>query len=255
MKFEEVTEIPGAHITRDQLCRMFTRYKWTADLCKNCDVLEVACGAGQGLGLIGGQARSVHAGDLNENILRLAKAHYGDRFSLKQFDAQSLPYEDDTFDVVVIHEALYYIPNASIFLSETCRILRAGGRILLSNTNKDLYDFNPSPFHTQYHGVVELKELLTTFNFNVDFWGAQQVNNVSQRLRLFRLLKSVAVKLHMIPKTMKGKKFLKRVMFGKLLSMPAELSLGMAQAEELTILQPDIPCQSHQIIFCEGTLS
>ncbi len=250
MTFEDVTELPGNPISGEQLYRMYNRYSWTADLSKDCDVLEVACGAGQGVGLVASQAKSVKAGDFSEAILARARDHYGLRFNFMQFDAQAMPYETHSFDVVVIHEALYYLPDANLFVAEAKRVLRPGGRILLTNSNKDLFDFNPSPHSTVYHGVVELKTLFAANGYHTEFWGSQPLKDSGLTQKVTRTAKLLAVKCGLIPKTMKGKQVLKRIIFGKPVLMPSEISPGMSKIENLTQLQADQPCITHKIIYC-----
>lgn len=252
MNFEEVTELPGSPISREQLFRMYNRYYWTANLSKGCDVLEVACGAGQGLGLVARQAKSVTAGDFSEAILQIARSHYGQRFDLKQFDAQKLPFNDESFDILVLHEALYYIPDADRFMSEARRVLRVGGRVLLTNSNKDLFDFNPSPYSTVYHGVVELKALFAKNDFAVEFFGSQPLKDASLVQKVTRPAKKFAVKFGLMPKTMRGKQLLRRIIFGKPLLMPAEIMPDMSSEETLTPLSGEMACTTHKIIYCEA---
>jgi ubiquinone/menaquinone biosynthesis C-methylase UbiE len=244
--FEDVTELSGSQVSREQIHRMFNRYFWTAQQVKNKDVLEVACGVGQGVGLIGHSARSIVAGDFSESILERARAHYGDRYRFMQFDAQDMPFEDNSFDAVVIHEALYYVPDASKFVAEAKRVLRPGGRILLTNSNKDLYDFNPSPHSYVYHGTVELGALLGTEGFDTQFWGSGQLAEVGLRQKLTRPAKRIVVGLGLMPKSMESKRFLKRLIFGKLLQMPAEITPDMASRENITQIPGDKPCRSHK---------
>ena len=61
--YTHLTEIAGSKITGEQLQRMYNRYAFAAELSTGKDVLEVACGVGQGLGLLGCSAKSVVAGD------------------------------------------------------------------------------------------------------------------------------------------------------------------------------------------------
>lgn len=248
--FEDVTELAGSPISGEQLYRMYNRYSWTADLSQDCDVLEVACGAGQGVGLVARQAKSVQAGDFSDAILTRARAHYGDRFTFTQFDAQDMPYADASFDVVVIHEALYYVPDATRFMSEARRVLRPGGRILLTNSNKDLFDFNPSPHSTTYHGVVELAALFQDHGFQAEFWGSQPLKEVGLVQKITRPAKQFAVKFGLMPKTMRGKQLLKRIIFGKPVLMPAEITPGLSERENLTPLAAHQPCLTHKIIYC-----
>lgn len=247
--FEDVTELAGSTISSEQLYRMYNRYSWTADLSKDCDVLEVACGAGQGIGLVARQAKSIHAGDFSESILELARAYYGDRFFFTQFDAQQMPFNDASFDVVVIHEALYYVPDADRFMTEARRVLRAGGRILLTNSNKDLFDFNPSPHSTVYHGVVELQALFAKHGFVAEFWGSQPLKDAGFIQKITRPAKKFAVKFGLMPKTMRGKQLLKRLIFGKPVLMPAEITPDLSVRETLTPLQAGQPCLTHKIIY------
>ena len=248
--FEDVTELSGSPISGEQLYRMYNRYSWTADLSKDCDVLEVACGAGQGVGLIARQAKSVQAGDFSEVILTHARKHYGNRFTFTQFDAQDMPYADASFDVVVMHEALYYVPDAHRFMGEARRVLRPGGRILLTNSNKDLFDFNPSPHSTVYHGVIELRDLFQAHGYDTEFWGSQPLKEVGFVQKITRPAKQFAVKFGLMPKTMRSKQLLKRIIFGKPVRMPAEIMPNSSEREALAPLSADQPCFTHKIIYC-----
>ena len=241
-------------ISKEQLFRMYNRYSWAADLSAGCDVLEVACGVGQGVGLMARKAKSVQAGDFSEAMVDRARSHYRERFKFSQFDAQEMPYPNDTFDVIVIHEAMYYIRDAERFVAEACRVLRPRGRVLLTNSNKDLFDFNPSPFSTTYHGVTDLKELFESFAFTTQFWGSQPVKNMGLREKITRPLKLFAVKFGLMPKTMRGKQLLKRVIFSKPVIMPSEILPDSSIREKLVPLDSSSPCKSHKIIYCCATL-
>ena len=81
-------------------------------------MLEAACGSGAGLGYLAGIANSISAGDYSEEILERVRAHYGERIALRRFDAQDMPFGDDTFDVVILFEALYFIPSPERFVAE-----------------------------------------------------------------------------------------------------------------------------------------
>ncbi len=252
--FSEVTELAGSEITREQLQRMQHRYDWAAGYCHGKDVVEVACGSGQGLGILSGVSRSLEAGDYSERILGIARAHYGTRIPLARVDAQSLPYPDGSKDVVVLFEAVYYIPDATRFVRECRRVLCPGGRLLLATANKDLWDFNPSPLSYRYYGAAELAQLLGSAGFEVQLYGYMPVTSVSWRQRILRPLKGIAVATGIIPKTLKGKRFLKRFVFGRLTSMPAELSASGAAPEPLTLLSGSEADRRHKVLYCCATL-
>ena len=153
--YSVITELADDEITYEQLDRLCNRYYWAAEYCAGKDVIEAACGSGPGLGYLLQRSRSVRAGDFSSDILEIARRHYDDRLDLQRFDAQDMPFEDQSADVVILFEALYYMPSADRFVDECQRVLRPGGQVLIATANKDLYDFNPSPHSHVYYGVAE----------------------------------------------------------------------------------------------------
>lgn len=224
--YQSVTELAGEEVSREQVERLAHRYLWAAGYCAEKDVLEVACGPGQGLALLATKARRLWAGDVTPALVRQARAVMRGRAGVLELDAQKLPFPESSLDVVILFEALYYLPDATGFLAECRRVLRPDGRVLIASANPDLWDFNPSPFSTRYFGVAELTELFQTAGFAPAFCGHLPVDAVSWRQRLFRPVKKLAAEFGLIPKTMAGKKWLKRLVFGNLVSMPA--SVGAA---------------------------
>ncbi|HTU65168.1 MAG TPA: class I SAM-dependent methyltransferase [Steroidobacteraceae bacterium] len=251
--YAEVTELAGSGISEEQLTRMSHRYGWAAQFCPGKDVVEVACGSGQGLGLLQRASRSLEAGDYSDSCLDVARRHYGNRVPLQKLDAQSLPYADASKDLVVMFEALYYIPEAERFVRECRRVLRPGGQVLIATANKDLYDFNPSPMSTRYHGTVELVRMFREAGFTAEVSGYMPVGEVSARQRLLRPIKRMVVGLGLMPKSLAGKRFLKRFVFGRLVPMPAELE-APASIDPPTPLLPTEPDRSHKVIYCRATL-
>ncbi len=92
--FTDVTELSGDEVSTEQVERIAHRYIWAADYCRNKDVAEVACGTGQGLGILDDVSKTLKAGDFSQEILNLARKHYCDRVKLERFDAQNMPYEE-----------------------------------------------------------------------------------------------------------------------------------------------------------------
>jgi SAM-dependent methyltransferase len=252
--YVSLTEIAGDDVTSEQVERLARRYYWAASYCGGKDVLEVACGTGQGVGYLASVARSMTAGDYSGALLGIARRHYGTRFDLKEFDAQQMPFADAAFDVVVIFEASYYIPDLDRFFAEARRVLRPGGTLLIATANKDLFDFNPSPHSHRYLGVVEFKRELARHGFSTTFFGDTPVAEVSARQQLLRPVKAAAAKMGLIPKSMKGKKLLKRLVFGGLVKMPAELTAQTAPPVAPAGLADDRPDTTHKVLYCAARL-
>jgi SAM-dependent methyltransferase len=253
--FSTVTELADDQVTREQIERMCHRYFWAGEYCRDKDVIEVACGAGQGLGFLSQLARSLRAGDYCAKLLSLAKSHYGDRVNLSEFDAQQMPFNDNSADVVIIFEAIYYLPRVEEFLKECRRVLRNEGKVLVATANKDLYDFNPSPYSCRYLGVVELKEIFQAHGFDTEFFGVSSYDAAPARQRVLRVVKAIAVKMGLMPHTMDGKKLLKRLVFGSLVTMPREVRAGAAPYVPPTPLPLGAPDMRHKVIYCEATVT
>lgn len=250
--FVGVTEIEGQRVSGEQLYRTCHRYRWAASLCEGRDVLEVACGSGPGLGLLSDHARSLNAGDISPELLECVDAAYGGAIAVKPFSAEDIPFSDESFDVVLLFEALYYIPHPEAFFAEARRVLRPGGRLLIVTANKDLFDFTASPYSQRYLGVAELTSELGAAGFRPTFGGVIDTRTVSMRQRLLRPVKLIASRLDLIPKTMHGKTWLKKLFFGEMTSMPADIR------EIPVAYSPPVPLPAgmvdavHKVIYCEA---
>lgn len=248
-----VTELSGDEVSQEQVDRICHRYYWAGKYCAGKDVLEAACGTGQGLGYLAKLARSISAGDYSDDILKIARDHYGDRILIQQFDAQEMPYPDNSMDIIILFEAIYYLPSADKFIGQCRRVLRDGGKVLIATANKDLYDFNPSPHSTKYYGVVELNDLFEKYGFTVEFFGNTRADKVSWRQKILRPAKKFAVEFGLMPKTNDSKKFFKRLVFGKLEKMPAEIEEGMIPYIEPAKIPPSKPDEKHKVIYGAAT--
>ncbi|MCC7257971.1 MAG: class I SAM-dependent methyltransferase [Gammaproteobacteria bacterium] len=255
--FCDVTEMAGEPISSEQLERLCHRYFWAAEYCRGKDVVELACGTGPGLGVLSRAARGFDAGDFSAEMVERVRRHYGERVRAQRFDAQGMPYPDHSRDVIIIFEALYYLPDVGAFFRECRRVLRPGGRLLIATANKDLADFNASPHSHRYLGVAELHRELAAEGFAVHCFGYLDVGTVSFRQKLLRPVKQFAVAAGLMPKTMRGKQLLKRLVFGQPVPMPAELTEAMRPAgieATLAMLPPGQADQRHKVIYCEATL-
>jgi SAM-dependent methyltransferase len=248
--FTIVTERGGEPVSKMQLDRFHQRYIWAGSYCKGRDVLEMACGTGPGLGYLWRQSQSLMAGDVSSSVLALARAHYGDRIDLREFDAARTPFADTSVDVIILFEAIYYLSDLDAFAREVRRLLRPRGVLLLATANKDLLDFNPSPFSKTYLNPPELRAWLGRHGFACSFLGGSPVAKSGVRARVLRTIKRFAVSFHLIPESMRGKRLLKRFVFGRLVTMPVELSVEDAMFVAPVSIDPDSPDTTHQVIYC-----
>lgn len=99
-------------------------------------LLDVACGAGQ-LALIAARAGAkVWGCDIATNWLEDARTRAsaeGLQIVFEEADAESLPYEDGQFDVVVSLIGAMFAPRPDLVAAELTRVCRPGGVIAMAN--------------------------------------------------------------------------------------------------------------------------
>ncbi|MDP6054050.1 MAG: class I SAM-dependent methyltransferase, partial [Candidatus Latescibacteria bacterium] len=86
--------------------------------------------------------------------------HYRGLVPVLRLDGHSLPFKNDSFDVIILYEAIYYLKEVGCFLEECRRILRSGGHLLICSANKEWDGFNASPYSHTYFSISELNSIL-----------------------------------------------------------------------------------------------
>jgi SAM-dependent methyltransferase len=250
-----VTELPDSKASREQLSRLYSRYRFAANFCRDKSVLEVACGAGLGLGYLGSVAKDVVGGDIDAKNLTFARQTYNGRcnVALHYLDAQDLPFRRASFDVVLLYEALYYLSRPDRFVTEARRVLRKGGLLIICTANKDWSGFNPSPYSFQYFSAPELFSLIREGGFDkVSLYADCPVTANGTRDRIAALVKPAAVAFNLMPKTMRGKELLKRVFMGKLSPLPPEITDGVAHYSRPVPIPHEMPNTRYKVLFGMG---
>jgi SAM-dependent methyltransferase len=114
-------------------------------------LLDVGCGVGQvvrSLAAAGFQARGV---EISEPSLALAREQGGDFYL---YDGTLLPFPDRTFAAVGACNVLEHVENPLGLLDEMTRVLRPGGRLVLSSPNFRRV-FGWRDYHPQMRGVAQ----------------------------------------------------------------------------------------------------
>lgn len=249
--FQDVTEVPGLPVSRVQLERTYHRYRVASSYAAGADVLEVACGAGLGLRVLGRTARRLVAGDYTSSNLRLARAADGG-VELVRLDGQALPFASERFDLVVMLEAIYYLPDARRAVAECHRVLRGGGRMVISTVNPAWPDFAPSIRSTRYFDPDELRQLLEEAGFEVEIFGAFAEER-GPRAVLRSLLRRLAARLGLIPGSLRAKATLKRFFYGEMRRQPASLDPDHPSVERLVAVPPGSRDTVHSILYAVAT--
>ena len=97
-------------------------------LTRDMNVLELACGTGQLSFPLSPYVRLWEATDASSKMIAEAKKQTGSsRLHFSVQDASRLPYASETFDAVVIANALHILPEPEKVLREARRVLKPGG--------------------------------------------------------------------------------------------------------------------------------
>ena len=139
--------------------------------CEGATVLEAGCGEGYGAGLIAPVARRVLALDYD----RLATEHVARRYpevAIARANLVFLPLRTSTVDVVANFQVIEHLWDQAGFLAECFRVLRPGGRLLVTTPNRLTFtpdsDTPLNPYHTRELAPAELDSLLRAAGFAVE---------------------------------------------------------------------------------------
>jgi len=226
----KITEVPGQLATQEQLAMLVTRYVFAKSFSRDRVVVEVACGGGQGLRFVAGVASFCVGGDLDIDALLLPgwAGRSPGRVSRVQLDAHLLPFRDASVDVVVLFDSIYWLRSAETFACECRRVLKSGGQALISTVNTAWKEFVPSPYGTRYLSATELRNLFCEAGFAVTLYAAFPVDGKKPMAGVVSLIRRFASRLGLIPTGIRAKEALKRVFYGELKQIPAQICEGTA---------------------------
>lgn len=166
--------VPGVPEENYWFRRHEAAYRWALPLVADSCVLEVGCGEGYGTAVLAASTARVLGVDYDAHTVRHAARTYPSaRFV--QGNLAALPVGSATVDVLVTLQVIEHVWNQPEFLGECRRVLRPGGRLLVSTPNR--LTFSPgrdaplNPFHTREFTAEELVGLLTACGFAVEHVG------------------------------------------------------------------------------------
>jgi 2-polyprenyl-3-methyl-5-hydroxy-6-metoxy-1,4-benzoquinol methylase len=107
---------------------------------KGAKVLEIGVGHGTDLLQFGKAGAECYGVDITKAHLELAQKNFelnGIPVHLRETDGIDLGYPDRTFDVVYSFGVIHHIPEADQVLKEVARVLKPGGKVMLSVYNRN----------------------------------------------------------------------------------------------------------------------
>ncbi|WP_326569108.1 class I SAM-dependent methyltransferase [Amycolatopsis rhabdoformis] len=139
--------------------------------CASATVLEAGCGEGYGAGLIATTACRVLALDYDVPTTEHVARRYPD-VSVARANLAYLPVRGESVDVVANFQVIEHLWDQDGFLAECYRVLRPGGKLLVTTPNRLTFtpdsDTPLNPYHTRELAPSELDGLLRTAGFAVE---------------------------------------------------------------------------------------
>jgi SAM-dependent methyltransferase len=112
-----------------------------AKLPHEAPVLEIGCGAGHLTAELAGRGLRVDAVDASQAMVdvtasRMAEAGLAERVTVATADVHALPFEADSFDLVVAVGVIPWLHSPGDAVREMARVLRPGGQVILTADNR-----------------------------------------------------------------------------------------------------------------------
>lgn len=165
------TEITSAEILSDNALhqRLLFPYKIVRNEI-NGNVLELGCGWGRGLEDVLMNAKKYTGIDRNHTLIRSLREQYPEQL----FKTAILPelhyFKADQYDTIVSFQVIEHIKDDRKFVSETRRLLKQGGKLILTTCNKSL-SLSRNPWHIREYYADDLKALLQDYYDHVEIFG------------------------------------------------------------------------------------
>ena len=130
------------------------------------DVLEIGTGMGYGVEVVAPAADKYVTIDKScaYNVELPANAEF------RQMTVPPLDFADESFDYVISFQVIEHIKNDKEFVAEASRVLRKGGKFIVSTPNAPM-SLTRNPWHVREYTAEELKELLSKEFSQIDMMG------------------------------------------------------------------------------------
>ena len=153
--------------------------------------LDLGCGKGAdliGIARIASPDSSLVGLDFSENSIQVAtiSASTDDRIRFLRHDMETgLPFDDNTFDVVISCNVLECIQHKELWMKELSRVLRPGGQVVMAHYDWDTQIFNAVDKSLFRHVIQTYNDWQQPWMNACDAWMGRRLNGLFQTSGLF----------------------------------------------------------------------
>jgi 2-polyprenyl-3-methyl-5-hydroxy-6-metoxy-1,4-benzoquinol methylase len=176
-------------IERIQYYRHLLPYSVVSDYVEpSGHVLEIGSGEGYGANVLASEFSRVAATDMSMQALSHVSSTYSCVRDLCQSNATRLPFASDSFDAVVSYQVIEHVKHTMDFLQEIHRVLRPGGKALLTTPNRRLrllpFQKPWNPYHVREYSGRELHDLMSEVFYTPKIMGiaaSQEITKIERK--------------------------------------------------------------------------
>ncbi|MBQ2374167.1 MAG: class I SAM-dependent methyltransferase [Alistipes sp.] len=139
------------------------------------DVLEVGTGMGYGIEVIAPSAKQYTTIDKSKAY----DASLPENVKFHQMEVPPIEFEDESFDYVISFQVIEHIKRDKDFIKEVSRILRKGGKFIVSTPNAPM-SLTRNPWHIREYNATEFRDLLSNDFSHIDTYGVNGNDKVMQ---------------------------------------------------------------------------
>lgn len=165
------TEITSDKITSDNPIhqRLLKAYFVAVDYIHG-DLLEIGCGEGRGVEQLAPLAKSYTALDKIPEVITRLSTTYPEYTFIQTHIPPIRELKDNSFDVIATFQVIEHIKNDRLFLEEISRLLKPGGKALITTPNIKM-SLSRNPWHIREYTSQQLEALCQSIFNKVEMKG------------------------------------------------------------------------------------
>lgn len=154
--------------------RSILAYHYAAGLVSG-DVLEIGTGMGYGIEIIAPSATSYTT--IDKSCAYDASLPENTRF--QQMEVPPIGFADESFDYVISFQVIEHIKRDKDFVKEVSRVLRKGGKFIVSTPNAPM-SLTRNPWHIREYTEQQLRDLLSADFSSIEAYGVNGNEKIMQ---------------------------------------------------------------------------